>query len=232
MAMGRDLLAAIKQAATEARALVIGGNGRAFSAGANLHTLAFELDDPERDIGISLETTFNPMIEIIRDYPIPIITAVKGAAAGVGCSIALAGDLIIAGKSAFFLQAFRHVGLVPDGGSAHLLTHAVGRVRAMEIMLLGQKYPAEKAYAAGLITRLVEDDEVDSTAAALAADLAAGPSFSLAGIRRACWAALETPLTAQLTAERALQRTATRTDDFIEGVKAFRERRKPQFTGK
>ena len=86
MAMGRDLLAAIKQAATEARALVIGGNGRAFSAGANLHTLAFELDDPERDIGISLETTFNPMIEIIRDYPIPIITAVKGAAAGVGCS--------------------------------------------------------------------------------------------------------------------------------------------------
>jgi 2-(1,2-epoxy-1,2-dihydrophenyl)acetyl-CoA isomerase len=150
----------------------------------------------------------------------------------VGCSIALAGDIIVAGKSAYFLQAFRHVGLVPDGGSAHILTHAVGRVRAMEIMLLGQKYPAEKAYETGLITRLVEDDAVDATAAALAAELAAGPAFSLAGIRRACWAALETPLSAQLKSERELQRTATRTDDFVEGVRAFRERRKPNFTGK
>ena len=212
--------------------LVIGAHGRAFSAGANLNTLTFELDDPERDIGTGLESTFNPMMELLRDYPIPVITAVKGAAAGIGCSIALMGDLIIAGKSAYFLQAFRHVGLVPDGGSAYILTRAIGRVRAMEMMLLGQKYPAEKAYETGLITRLVEDEAVDATAAALAAELAAGPAFSLRGIRRATWAAYEMPFSEQLKEERAQQRLATRTDDFVEGVKAFRERRKPVFTGK
>lgn len=232
MLMGNELLAAIRRAAGEARTLVIGGTGRAFSAGANLTNLEFALDDPERDIGIGLEHIFNPMVEILRDYPIPVITAIKGAAAGIGCSIALMGDLIIAGKSSYFLQAFRHVGLVPDGGSAHILTHAIGRVRAMEMMLLGQKYPAQKAYETGLVTRLVEDDEVDSTAEALAAELASGPAFSLAGIRRAAWAALETPLSAQLTHERAQQRIATRTDDFVEGVMAFRERRKPVFKGK
>jgi len=231
-AMGTDLLAAIQRAAGEARVLVIGANGRAFSAGANLNQLQFELDDPERDIGITLETIFNPMIELLRDFPVPVITAVNGAAAGIGCSIALIGDLIIAGKSAYFLQAFRHVGLVPDGGSAYILTRAIGRVRALEMMLLGQKYPAEKAYESGLITRLVEDDAVDDTAAALAADLAAGPGFSLRGIRQAAWAAYESSLSEQLKAERDLQRTATRTDDFVEGVRAFRERRKPKFTGK
>jgi len=231
-AMGADLLAAIQRAAGEARVLVIGANGRAFSAGANLNQLQFELDDPERDIGITLETIFNPMIELLRDFPVPVITAVNGAAAGIGCSIALIGDLIIAGKSAYFLQAFRHVGLVPDGGSAYILTRAIGRVRALEMMLLGQKYPAEKAYETGLITRLVEDDAVEATAAALAADLAAGPGFSLRGIRHAAWAAYERSFSEQLQTERELQRTATRTDDFVEGVKAFRERRKPRFTGK
>jgi 2-(1,2-epoxy-1,2-dihydrophenyl)acetyl-CoA isomerase len=231
MTLGTELLDAIHRAAKEARVLVIGGNGRAFSAGANLNQLNFELDDPTRDIGIGLETTFNPMIETLRDYPIPVITAIKGAAAGVGCSIALMGDLIIAGKSAYFMQAFRHVGLVPDGGSAYILTHAIGRVRAMEMMLLGQKYPAQKALESGLITRLVEDEEVDSTAAALAAELAAGPAFSLRGIRRAAWAAYETSLSEQLRHERAQQQIATRTNDFVEGVMAFRERRKPKFTG-
>lgn len=227
--MGNELLAAIQRAAEEARALIIGANGRAFSSGANLNNLGFSLDDPERDIGIGLESIFNPMMEALRGYPIPVITAVKGAAAGMGCSIALMGDLIIAGKSAYFLQAFRHVGLVPDGGSAHILTHSIGRVRAMEMMLLGQKYSALKAYETGLITRLVEDDEVDATAASLATELAAGPKFSLAGIRRASWAALETPFSVQLNQERAMQRLATRTEDFVEGVKAFRERRKPIF---
>jgi 2-(1,2-epoxy-1,2-dihydrophenyl)acetyl-CoA isomerase len=231
LTLGTELLAAIHRAAKEARVLVIGGNGRAFSAGANLNQLNFELDDPKRDIGIGLETTFNPMIETLRDYPIPVITAIKGAAAGVGCSIALMGDLIIAGKSAYFLQAFRHVGLVPDGGSAYILTRAIGRVRAMEMMLLGQKYPAQKALESGLITRLVEDEEVDSTAAALAAELAAGPAFALRGIRRAAWAAYETSLSEQLRQERAQQQIACRTNDFVEGVMAFRQRRKPKFTG-
>jgi len=171
-------------------------------------------------------------IALMMDDESALITAVNGAAAGIGCSIALIGDLIIAGKSAYFLQAFRHVGLVPDGGSAYILTRAIGRVRALEMMLLGQKYPAEKAYETGLITRLVEDDAVEATAAALAADLAAGPGFSLRGIRHAAWAAYERSFSEQLQTERELQRTATRTDDFVEGVKAFRERRKPRFTGK
>lgn len=230
--MGRELGDAIDRAATEARALVIGSVGRAFCSGANLAEGGFDLADPERDAGIGLETIFNPMILRLRDLPIPFITAIRGAAAGVGCSIALMGDIIIAGRSGYFLQAFRHVGLVPDGGSAYLLARAIGRVRAMELMLLGTRYPAEQALTDGLITRLVDDEAVDETALGLARELAGGPTRALALLRQAAWSALDAPLHEQLALERDLQRQAGRGDDFAEGVSAFREKRKAIFTGR
>lgn len=121
---------------------------------------------------------------------------------------------------------------MPDGGSDDILTRAIGRVRALEMMLLGQKYPAEKALESGQITRLVNDGAVDATAAALAAEIAAGPAFSLPAIRRAAWPAHESSFSDQLREDRAQQRLATRMEDFVEGVMAFRERRKPKFGGK
>lgn len=230
--MGRELREAIDRAATEARALVIGSVGRAFSSGANLAEGGFDISDPDRDAGIGLETIFNPMMLQLRDLPIPVITAIRGAAAGIGCSIALMGDIIVAGRSGYFLQAFRHVGLVPDGGSAYLLARAIGRVRAMELMLLGSRYPAEQALADGLITRLVDDEAVDETALNLARELAAGPTRALALLRRSAWAALDAPLHEQLALERDLQHQAGRGEDFVEGVAAFREKRKAAFTGR
>ena len=160
-----------------------------------------------------------------------MITAVRGAAAGIGCSLALMGDLIVAGEGAYFYQAFRHIGLVPDGGSAYLLAKSIGRARAMEMMLLGEKLGAAKALEWGLINRLVPDDQVDDAALAIAAELADGPR-SLGYLRDAAWAALENTLERQLEIERDCQRAAGRTRDFVEGVTAFREKRRPRFEGR
>jgi len=230
--MGAELNDALDRAAREARAVVLGSHGRAFSAGANLTSGDVDISQPDRDMGELLDEVFNPMIRRLRDLPVPLITAVRGAAAGVGCAIALMGDLIVAGRNAFFLQAFCNIGLVPDGGSAYLLARSVGRVRAMELMLLGERYPAEKAFAAGLVSRLVEDEEVDATALELAHKLAAGPTRALSMIRQAAWAALDASLDEQLERERHLQRDAGRTDDFVEGVQAFIDKRPARFTGK
>ena len=167
----------------------------------------------------------------LRDLPIPWISAVQGAAAGVGASIALSADLIVAGENAYFLQAFRRIGLVPDGGATWLLSQAVGRVRAMELMLLGEKLPADKARAWGLINRVVPDDQIQSTALALASDLAAGPTRALGMIRQAAWAATSSDLDTALQTERTLQTQAGQTADFAEGVRAFFEKRPARFTG-
>ena len=161
----------------------------------------------------------------------PILSAVRGAAAGIGASVALACDMIVAGQGAYFLQAFRRIGLVPDGGSALLLAHTVGRVRAMELMLLGEKLDAATALAWGLINRVVEDGEVEATAAAIAASLAKGPTRALGLIRKAAWAALSSDFESQLDLERALQREAGGSADFAEGVAAFLGKRLADFTG-
>ncbi len=222
----------IDKASGRARAIVLSSRGRAFSSGANLADGTIDVNDGSRDLGERLDSIYNPMIRQIRDLPVPIVTAVRGPAAGVACAIALMGDIIVAGKSAYFLQAFCNIGLVPDGGSAYILSRTIGRVRAMEMMLLGERLPAEEAFKAGLVNRLVDDEDVDKTAINIAGKLAAGPTKALGMIRSAAWAALDSTLDEQLERERALQREAGRTDDFVEGVRAFFEKRKAQFTGK
>ena len=230
--MAQDLTAAFEKAVSEARAVVLTGEGRGFCSGANLSgggPAARQSDGPP-DAGAALETIYNPLVTRMRDLPIPFVTAVNGAAAGVGCSLALMGDLIVVGESAYFLQAFRRIGLVPDGGSTYLLPRMIGRARAMEMMLLGEKVPAKTALDWGMVNRCVPDTELLSTAKTLATELANGPA-SVAMIRKIGWASLDNDWKDQLHLERVTQRDAGRTADFAEGVAAFLQKRPANFKG-
>ena len=235
--MGAELADALKNASigdNAKRAVVITGEGRGFCSGANLQAGpgGGKVDpDGKPDAGAALETLYNPMVSVIRDLPIPVVTAVNGAAAGVGCSIGLMGDLIVAGESAYFLQAFRRIGLVPDGGSTYLLPRMVGRARAMEMMLLGEKIPAAQALEWGLVNRVVPDADLMPTALALANTLASGP-MAMGLIRKAVWASLDASWTEQLHHERMAQRIAGKSEDFREGVSAFLQKRPAAFKGK
>jgi 2-(1,2-epoxy-1,2-dihydrophenyl)acetyl-CoA isomerase len=228
------LQAAFARAAGEARAALICGAGRGFCSGWNLATTAPDagpFDAAPFDAGVVLETLVNPFMQTLRDLPIPLVSAVHGPAAGAGASLALAADIVVAGESAYFLQAFRRIGLVPDAGATWLLTQSVGRARAMELMLLGERLAAPKALEWGLINRVTPDADVFSTAHAIATELAAGPTIALAMIRKAAWLAAESNFTAALDTERAMQARAGATADFAEGVKAFFEKRAAAFSG-
>jgi len=229
--MGAELLHAFRRAEQEAKAVLLTSVGRAFCSGANLSDNTFDLDDPHRDVGQGLQNIYNPLLLDMRASRLPIVAAVKGAAAGVGCGIACAADMIIAGEGAFFFPAFRHVGLSPDGGISYMLAKSIGRVRAMELMMLGLKLRAPEALQWGLINRVVADEAVEKEGLKLATELAAGPS-SLALIKEATWAAVEATLAEQLQRERALQRDAGRSSDFLEGIHSFREKRKATFIGR
>jgi 2-(1,2-epoxy-1,2-dihydrophenyl)acetyl-CoA isomerase len=219
------------RAVEEARCIVLTGEGRGFSSGANLSSGAPPIaEDGLPDLGGRLEATFNPFVTKLRDLPIPYVTAVNGVAAGIGCSFALLGDLIVAGESAYFLQAFRRIGLVPDGSATYHLPRMIGRARAMEMMLLGEKIPAKQAYDWGLVNRCMPDAELLATAKTLAHELANGPR-SLGMIRRLAWASLDNTWEEQLQAERQTQKIAGRTDDCREGVLAFLQKRPASFTG-
>ncbi|MDP1631951.1 MAG: enoyl-CoA hydratase/isomerase [Caulobacter sp.] len=219
----------------KARAIVLTGEGRGFCSGANLSgggAAGRELDvDGKPDAGRALETTYNPLIQLMRDTPLPLVTAVNGAAAGIGCSMGLMGDMIVAGESAYFMQAFRRIGLVPDGGSTYLLPRMIGRARAMEMTLMGERVPAAKALEWGLVNRCVPDADLMSTAMTIARELAAGPA-SLGQIRKIMWDSLDADWDAQLTAERKAQRIAGKSEDFIEGVSAFLQKRVAAFKGR
>lgn len=228
-----ELREAFTRAEKEARCAILTGEGRGFSSGANLSgggggpTLA---EDGKPDAGATLETHFNPLVTQMRNLSIPWITAVNGPAAGVGCALALLGDIIVAGESAYFLQAFRRIGLVPDGGSTYILPRATTRARAMELMLLGEKLPAPKALEWGLINRCVPDADLMKAAMEIARELAAGPR-ALALIRQMAWESLDADWAGQLHNERVRQREAGRSADFAEGVRAFLEKRPAKFKG-
>ena len=237
MDMGAELIAALKAETLgdkACRAIVLTGDGRGFCAGANLQAgpAGGRVDgDGKPDAGSGLETLYNPLVTAIRDLPVPIVTAVNGAAAGVGCSLALLGDIIVAAESAYFLQAFRRIGLVPDGGSTYMLPRAIGKARAMEMALLGERLPAAQALEWGLINRCVPDAELMSTALGLAHELAKGP-FSLGLIRKAIWDSLDANWQEQLYNERRAQQIAGKSDDFREGVQAFLQKRPAAFQGR
>ena len=215
------------------RAMLITGEGRAFCSGANL-SAAGERREPADggrvDMGAGLEAVYNPLVTALREMPIPLVTAVRGAAAGVGCSLALTGDIIVASESAYFLQAFRRIGLVPDGGSTWMLPRLIGRPRAMEMALFGEKVPAAQALAWGMINRLTSEDDLIPTAMEFARKLATGP-FSLGLTRRLINQAETTGWTEQISAEARAQTQAGYSSDAAEGVAAFLQKRPAAFTG-
>lgn len=228
-----DVMENIEDPANGARCLLLTGAGRGFCAGANLA-------DPERglaeggkiDGGEVLEKFYNPLFLRLSNLRMPFITAVNGPAAGVGMSFALSADMILAARSAYFLQAFRRIGLVPDGGATYILPRLIGTVRAMELSLLGERLPAEKALEWGMINRVYDDADLMPQAMKLAKDLATGPTSVLALIRRAYWLSHDNSYIEQLNVERQYQRLAGQTEDFLEGVTAFREKRPAQFKGR
>jgi 2-(1,2-epoxy-1,2-dihydrophenyl)acetyl-CoA isomerase len=229
--MVEQLREAMTEAEHTARAVVLTGEGRAFCSGASLTGGGAGASGTasRMDAGAVLETHFNPLMMKLRHLSLPLVTAVHGAAAGVGCSLALIGDLIVADSTAYFLQAFRNIGLVPDGGSTFLLAAAAGRARAMEAMLLGERIPVETAYSWGLINRIAPEGKDVEMALELAHKLADGPRAALALTRDLAWGAFDRSFAEQLAAERMAQKVAGGGEEFREGVRAFREKRKPQF---
>jgi 2-(1,2-epoxy-1,2-dihydrophenyl)acetyl-CoA isomerase len=225
-----ELSQALKQYAEPAsgvRCVVLTGEGRGFCSGASLSVEdRSAMDDPGQ---VMLEV-YNPFMTLLWEYPLPLIAAVNGPAAGIGCSIALTCDLVVAAESAYFLQAFRRIGLVPDGGATYLLSRLVGKARAMEMALLGDKIPARTALEWGFINRCVADGELMAEARGLARAMAEGPK-SLGLTRRLILRGLDATFTDQLDAERMGQDVCRASADFEEGVAAFREKRPARFRG-
>jgi len=218
-----------------ARVLLLTGSGRGFSSGADLAgggAGGGPVGSGPIDAGLVLETHFNPLMERLFALPIPVITAVNGVAAGAGCSYALSGDIVIAARSAYFLQAFVNIGLVPDVGSTWLLPRLVGKARAQAMMMLGERIPAETAEDWGMIWKCVDDDQLMPTAREIAAKFAKGPTRSYALIRQGIRGCMDASLTEGLMIERRHQLHAGRTEDFMEGVGAFLQKRPAAFKGK
>ena len=234
-ALVEELIDAVDRVRDEgtARCLLLTGSGRAFCSGADLAGGgATGSGGTLPDTGHRLETHFNPLLERLFALPVPFVAAVNGPAAGAGASLALAGDIVLAAESAYFLQAFVNIGLVPDVGATWLLPRLVGRARAQAMMMLGERIPAVTALDWGMIWQVVPDAELTTTAQALAARLAAGPTQTYGLIRRGIRNAMDGSLTEALAIERGNQRTAGRTTDFAEGVAAFLEKRPARFIGK
>ena len=211
------------------RAIVITGDGRGFCSGANLS--GGRSTDSGKGPNQALLKVYNPFVTQIRRSPKPVVAGVNGVAAGVGVSLALACDLAVAAESAYFLLAFRRIGLVPDGGATWLLPRLVGKARAMELRLLGEKLPARTAAEWGLINKCVADGELMEATMAYARALADGPA-SLGMTRNLVWEALDAPWHLQLEAEAYAQGHAGRTDDAKEGVMAFLQKRPAEFRGR
>ncbi|NLH83447.1 MAG: 2-(1,2-epoxy-1,2-dihydrophenyl)acetyl-CoA isomerase [Phyllobacteriaceae bacterium] len=229
-AMHRALAAALEGAKDPAiRAVLLTGAGRGFCAGQDLGDRLTNGAAP--DLGATIEAFYNPLIRRIRALDKPVVCAVNGVAAGAGANLALACDVVLAARSAKFIQAFAKIGLVPDSGGTWFLPRLVGEARAKGLALLGEPVGAEQAAAWGMIWKAVDDVVLMDEARALAARLADGPTRGLALIKQALNASPANGLDAQLDLERDLQRRAGRTPDYAEGVRAFMEKRSPRFSG-
>jgi 2-(1,2-epoxy-1,2-dihydrophenyl)acetyl-CoA isomerase len=233
--LGLELLAAVRDVGADGdvRAVVITGAGRAFSSGADLKDMSggWTTPDGRPDVYRTLTERYHPIMEAVREMPKPVIAAVNGPAAGIGCSLALCCDLILAAESAYFLLAFANIGLVPDGGSSLLLPTRIGMARATELSMLAERLGARQALEWGLINRVVPDAQLDDEVGALAARMAAGPTRSYAGAKRQLNNWLYTRMAEQLELEAQIQREMVGSEDFLEGVVAFAEKRPPHFSG-
>lgn len=227
----RDALSTLERDAS-ARVLVLTGAGRGFCAGQDLGDRVVAPGAAPPDLGLSIEHGYKPLILTLRRLPLPVIAAVNGVAAGAGANIALACDLVIAARSAAFIQAFSKIGLVPDSGGTWLLPRLAGHARAMGLALLGEKLAAEQAAQWGLIWRCVEDVELPAEVETLARQLAAAPTRGLARTKQAMLGSWSHTLEQQLDVERDYQQELGRSADYAEGVAAFMEKRVPRFTGR
>ena len=216
----------------DARVLVLTGAGRAFCAGQDLSDRAVAPGAAPVDLGASIEDNYRPLVLSIRNLPLPVVCAVNGVAAGAGANIALACDIVIATKSASFIQAFCKIGLVPDSGGTYFLPRLVGSARAMGLAFFGDRVSAEQAAEWGLIWKCVDDGEFVATTDAMAAQLADAPTAGLAAIKRALYASSGNTLEQQIDVERDAQRALGNSADYREGVAAFLEKRAPRFSGR
>ena len=215
----------------DARVVILTGAGRGFCAGQDLNERAVASDHPV-DIGMTVETSWNPLIRTLTSLPQPVIARVNGVAAGAGANIALACDLVIATKSAKFIQSFAAIGLIPDSGGTWILPRLVGQTRALGLALTGEPLPAATAAEWGLIWKAVEDEELDAEVDALAAKLASLPPLGLAAIKHMIRSSWGHSLDQELTRQRDEMRRLGYTADYHEGVAAFLEKRPAKFTGR
>jgi 2-(1,2-epoxy-1,2-dihydrophenyl)acetyl-CoA isomerase len=231
---GRDLLDAVSSVSADAgvRAVEIGGAGRGFSSGADLHAGFDPTPAGHPNVRAALNELYHPIILGVRHMPKPVVAAVNGPAVGIGCSLALACDLIVAARGAYFLLAFVNIGLVPDGGSSVFVPARAGFTRAAQMSMLGERVTAEQALEWGLINRVVDDERLRAEVDGLIYQLASGPTLSYAGTKRQLNARVYAGIEAQLELEADIQQEQAETADFMEGVNAFRERRPPQFEGR
>jgi len=227
--MRRELLHALRRAPDEARAIVLTGAGRGFCSGQDLGDAA---NLAELDLEGTLRDEYEPLLRAIYDCPVPTICAVNGAAAGAGANLALAADIVIAARSAVFIEAFARIGLIPDAGGTYWLPRMVGLPRAMAMCLLAEPIPAERAAEWGLIWETVADAALAEHARALAVRLAQGPTLAYRRAKQALRASMANDLDAQLALEARLQGEVGRSRDFLEGVMAFSEKRSPVFEGR
>jgi 2-(1,2-epoxy-1,2-dihydrophenyl)acetyl-CoA isomerase len=233
--LGVDLLAALRRTAADdaVRAVLITGAGRAFSSGADLKDVSGGELTPEGRPNVykTLTERYHPIMQAIREAPKPVIAAVNGPAVGIGCSLALCCDLIVAAESAYFLLAFVNIGLVPDGGSSLFVPSRVGMARASELAMLGERLPATRALEWGLINRVAADESLAEEALALAAKMASGPTRSYAGTKRQLNNWLYPRMAEQLELEARIQQEMAGSADFLEGAMAFVEKRPTRFKG-
>ena len=232
--LGVDLLDAVRRAADDdgVRCVTITGSGRGFSSGADLKAGFDPTPEGHPDVQTTLRDRYHPIITGIRRMPKPVLAAVNGPAVGIGCSLALACDLVIARESAYFLLAFVNIGLVPDGGSSVFVPARVGHARATEMAMLGERIEAARALQWGLINRVAADDAFDAEVDALAERLATGPTRSYAGSKRQLNAWIYGGMDEQLELEAAVQQEMAASGDFSEGVQAFLAKRRPDFQGR